>query len=95
LIKERKMNNSNALTEEEILTDMLTSEKDLVKLYATALTEMTNNRLRTQIKKFLGEVADEQYKIFSTMQEKGYYQVAPAQKQKIDSTLDKFTKKTK
>lgn len=89
------MNNSNALTEEEILTDMLNSEKDLVKLYATALTEMTNNRLRTQIKKLLGEVADEQYKIFNTMQEKGYYQVAPAQKQKIDSTLDKFTKKTK
>ncbi len=89
------MNNSNTLTEEEILTDMLTSEKDLVKLYATALTEMTNNRLRTQIKKFLGEVADGQYKIFSAMQEKGYYQVAPAQKQKIDSTLDKFTKKNK
>lgn len=85
-----------ALTEEEILTDMLSAEKGLVKLYATALTEMTNAKLRAQMKKFLNEVSDGQNEFFSLMQQKGYYQVAPAQKQKIDSAIDKFsTKKQK
>ncbi len=87
------MNKRNALTEEEILTDTLSGEKGLVKLYATALTEMTNEKLRAQMKKFLGETADEQNGIFSLMQRKGYYQVAPAQKQKIDSAIDKFSEK--
>lgn len=82
-----------ALTEEEILTDILSAEKGLVKLYATALTEMTNAKLRAQMKKFLSEVSDGQNEIFSLMQQKGYCQVAPAQKQKIDGAIDKFSNK--
>ncbi len=80
-------------SEESILTDLLIAEKGLVKLYATALTEASEAKIRTMLKKFVGEVADEQNKIFALMQKKGLYEVAPAQKQKIDTTVEKFSKK--
>ena len=78
------------LTEEDILTDLLLAEKALVKIYATALTEMSENKLRTLMKKYVGEVSDDQNQIFCQMQKRGYYEVAPAPKQKIDSAKEKF-----
>ena len=84
------MRKCDNLTEEDILTDLLLAEKTLVKMYATALTEMSESKLRTLMKKHVGEVSDDQNKIFCQMQKKGYYEVAPAPKQKIDSTKEKF-----
>ena len=86
-----KKNDKNC--EESVLTDLLINEKGLVKLYATALTEMSENRLRTMVKKHLADVSDDQYRVFCSMQKKGLYEVKPAPKQKIDETVQKFSEK--
>ena len=51
------MKKSEGLTCQESLTDMLTVEKNLVKIYATALTEMSSEANRSLIKKNLTDAA--------------------------------------
>lgn len=82
----------NVLNEKDSLTDILTGEKDLVKLYACAYTETVGKDVRRKIKTNILEVAEEQFAIFSLMQKNGYYEPKPANKTVIDENIDKFSK---
>ena len=84
------MKKQEGLSCQEILTDMLTVEKGLVKAYATALTEMCSESNRTLIKKNLSDTADAQNLIFCEMQKQGFYQVAPAPKEKLLQAKEQF-----
>ena len=86
--------NSNGLSEKDVLTDVLTGEKDLVKLYSSSLTEASGKDVRKTLKANMSETAEDQYCIFSTMKEKGYYQPKPAEKAMIDEKIDSFSKST-
>lgn len=82
--------NQNQLTEKDVLTDILTGEKDLVKLYGSAMTEAVAKDVRKTVKSNLMETAEDQLSIFNVMQKNGYYQVKPADKAIIDEKVNTF-----
>ena len=82
----------NVLNEKDSLTDVLTGEKDLVKLYASAYTESVGKDVRRKIKANLNETAEDQYSVFSLMQKSGYYEPKPADKAVIDQKISTCSK---
>lgn len=80
------------LTEKDRLQDILSSEKDLIKIYGSYLTEASIKPLREILKDNMYEVANEQFEIFSIMQAKNYYSPKQAQEMEIETTIDKFQK---
>ena len=84
------MNNCNCLSAQDSSVDMLTVEKTLVKQYATALTEMSSESLRELIKENLNYVSDDQNKLFLQMQKLGWYEVKPAEQEKIQTARKQF-----
>ena len=83
------------LNEKDAITDLLTSEKQLMSLYTTALFEGSSQSMRKEFTSHLTSVAENQYCLFSQMTSRGYYEPAPAQKQMIDETCDMFKKQAK
>ena len=84
--------NSIGLTEKDVLTDILTGEKDLFKLYSTAMTESSGKDVRRTLKNNMFETAEDQYSIFCKMQQSGLYEVKPADKATIDQKIESFSK---
>ncbi len=80
------------LTEKDVLTDILTGEKDLVKLYSTAMTEASGKDVRRVLKTNMNETAEGQYAVFCKMKASGYYEPKPADKAMIDEKADSFAK---
>lgn len=86
------MKNENIMNEKDALYDILTGEKNLVKLYGTAMTEASGKDVRKTVKTNMFETAEEQYRVFECMQKNGYYEVQPADKNLIDQKTDNFSK---
>ena len=80
------------LNEKDSLQDMLNLEKDMVKIYSTAITEGCSNGFRTLIKSHWGETVDDQMKVFLEMTDKGYYQVESAPQDVLLENRNKFEK---
>ena len=83
------------LNEKDALQDMISAEKQLTSLYATALFEGSSKTVRKEFSANLNAVANSQYDLFTQMGARGYYAPAPATKQLIDQTNDKFKKEIK
>ena len=83
--------NGNTLNEKDSLTDILTGEKDLVKLYGSAMTEAVCRDVRRTLKNNMFETAEDQYNVFCVMQKNGYYQPKPADKAIIDEKIESFS----
>lgn len=83
------------LNEKDALQDMISAEKQLMSLYATALYEGSSKTVRKEFAANLNAVAICQYDLFTQMGARGYYVPAPATKQLIDQTNDKFKKEMK
>ena len=84
------MNSCDCLKCQDIFVDMLMVEKNMVKQYATALTEMSDEGLRELIKENLNYASDDQNKVFCKMQDMGWYETCPVEQEKIDQALNKF-----
>lgn len=80
-----------ALDDYEIISDVLGSEKELVKLYSTALCESAEEQLRDIIRGNLLECADDQYKTFEFMEKRGLYPTEQATEEKITQAKQQFT----
>ena len=78
------------LNDYDIISDVLGSHKSLVKLYGTAVCEIADCDLRETVKSQMFECADDQYKAFSYMHERGMYECEPAQSEKIDQCVSQF-----
>ncbi|MDY2880280.1 MAG: spore coat protein [Candidatus Borkfalkiaceae bacterium] len=85
----------NILNEKDSLTDILTGEKELVKLYGAALTETSGKELRRALREHLQETAEDQFALFKVMQKNGYYEPKPADKSVIDEKAQMFSKSLK
>lgn len=85
----------NVLNEKDSLTDVLTGEKQLVKLYATAYTETIGKDVRRKIKANMFETAEDQFAVFSIMQKNGYYAPKMADKAVIDQKMSDSSKTLK
>ncbi len=87
------MNNYKAditLNEKDSLQDMLTLEKNLVKAYATAITEGASNGFRTVIKEHLNSATHDQLDVFLQMTDHGYYRVQSASQEQLKEQREKF-----
>ena len=83
------------LNEKDSLTDILMAEKELVKLYAQAITEGAGRSFRSTVKNnFEGAVAD-QFAVFTAMSKEGLYETKPAPKGSTDESKETFSEMLK
>jgi len=76
---------------QEIMTDLMLSEKKMSTNYSLFASECVNERLRDTFVDMLTKGHKTQTELFKTAQEKGWYQVEKAEQQKIDQACQKFT----
>lgn len=80
------------LNEKDSLQDMLTMEKNLVKVYSTLITEGVSKGYRTAIKKHWNETVEDQADVFFMMTDKGYAEVTTAPETTLSEERNKFMK---
>jgi len=80
----------NTLTEEEILTDLLTIEKHCTSTINTFITESTCANLRQNLKDILTEEHSIHENLYNVMSQKGWYPTADAQAQEVQKAKDKY-----
>lgn len=78
------------LNEKDSLQDLLNAEKQLAKVYCTALTEGTSRGFRTTIKNLLECSLQNQINAFFLMTEQNYYRVCSAKEEQINEIREKF-----
>lgn len=81
-----------ALTDYDIASDVLGSQKSLIKLYSTSLCEIDCKRLRELVNEQMTEAAEEQLDVFLYMNDRGMYKTENAPLQKIKAARTKFEK---
>lgn len=74
----------SALNEKDYMNCLLSSLKELVKNYAIALTEASNENLYNQYKEMFDCYSDLQREVFELMFRKGWYTLESAEAQKIN-----------
>jgi len=83
------MNTTPNMTEKELLTDLLNEEKNLLKEYATSVTEASCSNLRQLMQNHLNECSQDQFSIFQQMQQRNMYETAKASKQEVQCAFQK------
>lgn len=78
------------LDDKAIISDVLSSHKSLVKLYGTALCEVSCEKLRSLVGSQLTECAKDQFDAFLYMNERNMYPTDPAPSAKVQKAKDKF-----
>jgi len=81
---------SMMFSDKDILTDALSSQKFVTGNYNTFTTECATPEVRGVFMSILKEEHDIQNEIFTEMQKRGWYQIEPAQQQKLQQTKTKF-----
>ena len=66
------MNNST-LTEKDLMSDLLTTEKHIISSYSVGITESSCTNLRNTLINNFKSSQDVQYKVFDAMRQKGWY----------------------
>ena len=79
------------LREKEMLQDSLISQKLITESYNSFAGECVNEQLRCAFLNILDDEHCIQANIFNTLQTNGWYQVEPAQAQKIQQARAKFS----
>ena len=82
----------NVLNEKDSLTDILTGQKNLIKLYSTTYTEAVGKGVRQKLKANMFELAEEQLGVFQLMEQNGYYELQPADKAVIAQKMTDCSK---
>ena len=80
----------NQLTEQEIISDLLTSEKHITSTVNTFITETTCANLRQNLKSILNEEHGIHENLYNIMSQKGWYPSSDAQPQDVQKAKDKF-----
>ncbi|MBC8529989.1 spore coat protein [Christensenellaceae bacterium NSJ-44] len=80
------------LTEQDMLTDLLSQEKQIVGLYSVAITEASTPEFRQVLGNNFTNTTQDQYQTFDYMQQKGFYKIKQAQAQDIDQAKQTYCK---
>jgi spore coat protein CotF len=83
-------NNFNGMTEQEIMNDALATEKQLISVYGTYISEASCQNLRNELNKIITETQQVQFEIFNAMKAKGWYNVKNAQMGDVQQTCQKY-----
>jgi len=78
------------LTEQEMMNDALSSEKQIISAYGTFLAESTCENLRQEMAKIINDKQQIQYEIFDIMKQKGWYNVKNANMNDVQMAAQKF-----
>jgi len=78
------------LTEKEILTDCLATQKQTTSTFNTFAGECVSEQLRTTMLNILEDEHKIQADIFNHMHANGWYPVDPADQQKVKQTKQKY-----
>ncbi len=82
--------NNPGLSEQEIMNDLLTSEKQVISAYNTGITEVSCQDLRQHLTNSLTGTQEIQFQIFNSMQQRGWYQTKPASNQEVQNVKTKY-----
>lgn len=78
------------MSEQEILTDLLTSEKYLTSTVNTFITESTCANLRQNLKTILTEEHSIHENLYNIMNQKGWYPTSDAEAQEVQKVKGRF-----
>ncbi len=76
-----------------LISDILSSQKNLIKMYGSALCEVSCENLRKVVNKQMSECANDQFDAFLYMNERNQYPTEPAPAQKVVQAKQKFAQK--
>ena len=74
-----------SLNDKDYMNSLLGTLKEMVKNYAVALTEASNENLYKEFKTMFDEYSNLQRGVYETMFRKGWYTLEKAEQQKLDS----------
>lgn len=78
------------LQDQEILADMLASQKQAAAEFNQSAGECADPKLKRDMMKIHGEVQAGQSQVFTAMHERGWYPTVAAEKPKIQQARTKF-----
>lgn len=79
------------MKDQELITDLLLTEKKMSTNYNLFASECVNVQLRDAFVNMLTQGHKTQTELFKTAQQKGWYQVEQAPAQKVEQAQQKFT----
>ncbi len=74
-----------SLNDKDYMNSLLGTLKEMVKNYAVALTEASNENLYNEFKTMFDEYSNLQREVYETMFRKGWYTLEKSEQQKLDS----------
>lgn len=74
-----------SINDKDYMNSLLSCLKEMVKNYAVALTEASNENLYNQYKEMFDTYSNLQREVFEVMFRKGWYSLEQAEEQKINS----------
>ena len=75
---------------QEMMSDLILSEKKMTMNYSTFASECVNERLRDTFVDLLTKGHKTQTELFKAAQAKGWYQIHAAEKQKVEQAYKKY-----
>lgn len=78
------------LTEQELLSDLLNQEKQLMLSYATHIQEASCTNLRKLLTSQFNQTSQDQFAVFDQMRQKGYYQTSDASGKDVQRIKNAF-----
>lgn len=86
-----KKKNKVDLTEQEIMNDMLSSQKFMTEIYNTFSNECASDDVRNTFMNILNDEHKIQYELFDEMSKRGWYQVTNAKQNEIQQVKQQFS----
>jgi len=83
-------NTNTQFGDKEMLTDALASQKFVTSNYNSWVNECANPTLRDQMMSLLKEEHEIESDVFCEMQKRGWYQVTPADQNKVEQVKQKY-----
>ncbi|MDO4547261.1 MAG: spore coat protein [Clostridia bacterium] len=83
---------NSVLNDQDRMEDLLAQEKYLINAYGTFIPETSCPQLRGVLTDNFNECVQNQYTVFDTMNQQGWYPVKNAPTNEIDAARQKFQK---
>ena len=74
-----------SINDKDYMNSLLSSLKEMVKNYATSLTEVSNETLYKEFKTMFDEYSSLQREVYETMFRKGWYSIEKVEQQKLNT----------
>lgn len=84
------MHTTPNLSEQDIMTDALNTEKLSITSYGSYLAEATCEQLRQELNTIIGENQQIQFEMYDQMKQRGWYQAKNAEMNEIQQTIQKL-----